>query len=396
MIQFSNSIGKLTGESTLLYQDIARRVEKERGIKTINFGIGQPDVITFKEIRDKAKEALDQGFTSYTPAKGIDELRQKIAEYLSIEYKGSDVKKEEVIVTPGAKTALFLSFLLYINPGDEVLLFDPSFYSYAEVVKLLGGNPVYLNVNFDEKSGFSIDLEDLKEKINSKTKMIVLNSPHNPTGMVFSPSEIQGIQEISKERGILLLSDEIYDHFIYEGKMRSVLEDPEWRENTIYLNGFSKTFSMTGWRLGYIVAKKEIIDKMGILASNIYTCATSFAQKGAIESFNTFNHVEEMISLFRRRRDVMFEELSKIDGIKVYKSSGAFYIFPDVGGILERTKLSVKELSIKLIEEAGVITIPGEVFPLELGKRFIRFSFAIDEEKIKEGIRRIKETLDKS
>ncbi|MFP3164473.1 MAG: pyridoxal phosphate-dependent aminotransferase [Acidianus sp.] len=392
-MSFSQAIGNLTGESTLLYQEIARRVEKEKGIKTINFGIGQPDVVTFKRIREEAKKALDEGYTAYTPAKGIDELRQKIADFLSQKY-GDKIKKDEVIITPGAKTALFLAFLLYINPGDEVILFDPAFYSYAEVVKLLGGKPVYVNINFDKEKGFYIDIDDLNSKITAKTKMIVLNNPHNPTGMVFEPKQIIEIQEIAKERKIILLSDEIYDYFIYEGEMRSVLQDSGWRDYVIYINGFSKTFSMTGWRLGYIVAKKEIIDKMGILAANIYTCPTSFAQKGALAAFDSFDEVREMIKLFKKRRDVMFSELSKIRCIEVYKSPGAFYMFPNMKEVVKKVGSS-KELAIKLIEEAGVITIPGEVFPLNVGKNFLRFSFAIDEDKIKEGVKRIKDVIEK-
>ncbi|MEM3359377.1 MAG: aminotransferase class I/II-fold pyridoxal phosphate-dependent enzyme, partial [Metallosphaera sp.] len=163
----------------------------------------------------------------------------------------------------------------------------------------------------------------------------------------------------------------------------------------IYVNGFSKTFSMTGWRLGYIVARKEVIGKIGILASNIYTCPTSFAQKGALASFDAFDEVKEMIDLFRRRRDVMFSELSKVKDIKVYKSSGAFYMFPDFSSILRNTGLDSKGLAIKLIEDSGVITIPGEVFPERVGTNFLRLSFALGEEKIKEGVERMKIALEK-
>jgi len=390
--QFSSSANSITGESTLIYQDYARQVQRTKGIKIINFGIGQPDLPTFKRIRDAAKKALDEGFTAYTSAYGIDELRQKIADYLSSKY--NKVKKEEVIITPGAKTALYLAFLLYINPGDEVILFDPSFYSYAEVVKMLGGVPVYVKMKFNESTGFSLNLSEVESKITKRTKMIVLNNPHNPTGMVFDPIEIEKLMKIAKERNLILLSDEIYDYFIYEGKMKSVLEDPEWRNYVIYVNGFSKTFSMTGWRLGYVVAKENVIRKMAALAANIYTCPTSFAQKGATEAFNAFDEVKEMIALFKRRRDVMYEELKKIKGIQVYKSSGAFYMFPYVGEVLRKSNLSVKDFSLKLIEEKGVTTIPGEVFPLEVGKEFVRLSFAVNEDDIREGIKRMKEFIE--
>ncbi len=392
MQNFATNLGNLSGESTLLYQEIARKVEKQKGIKTINFGIGQPDIVTFSKIREAAKQALDQGFTAYTPALGIDQLRQKIADDLSEKY--GSIKKEEIAITPGAKTALFVSFLLYINPGDEVILIDPAFYSYSEVIKLLGGKPVYAELRFSENEGFSIDTEKISNLINKRTKMIVLNNPHNPTGMVFRPKEIIELQEISKENKIILLSDEIYDHFIYEGEMRSVLQDSDWRDYVIYINGFSKTFSMTGWRLGYIAAKKEIIDKIGILASNIYTCATSFVQKAALEAFNTYDDVKNMIELFRKRRDTMYSELKKIKDIKIYKSPGTFYMFPEVSNILKKWNFDTKSLAIKLIEESGVITVPGEVFPLNGGKQFLRMSFAIDEDKIKEGVNRIKYAIE--
>jgi len=390
--QFSSSANSITGESTLVYQDFARQVQKNKGIKIINFGIGQPDLPTFKKIRDAAKKALDDGFTAYTPAYGIDELRQKIADHLSSKYE--KVKKEEVIVTPGAKTALYLAFLLYINQGDEVIIFDPSYYSYAEVVKVLGGVPVYVKMKFNESTGFSLNLSEIESKITKKTKMIVLNNPHNPTGMTFDPIEIEKLMQIAKEKKIILLSDEIYDYFIYEGKMKSVLEDPEWRNYALYVNGFSKTFSMTGWRLGYVVAKENVIKKMASIAADIYTCATSFAQKGAVEAFNDFDDVKDMISLFRKRRDVMYEELKKIKGIQVYKSSGAFYLFPYIGEVLRKSKLSVKDFSLKLIEEKGVTTIPGEVFPLDVGKEFVRLSFAVNEDDIREGIKRMKEFIE--
>jgi aspartate aminotransferase len=388
---FASNIYELAGESTLVYQEIARKVSKERGIKTINFGIGQPDVVTFKRIRDSAIQALEQGFTGYTPALGLDELREKIAQYLTVNY--GDVKKDNVIVTPGAKTALFLGFLLFINPGDEVIMQDPSFYSYAEVVRLLGGKPVFLKLNMNQ-NGFSHDFEAIERLISPKTKMLVINNPHNPTGSLFDPHEIERLMEISKEKKIILMSDEIYDNFVYEGKMKSVLEDPSWTDYVLYINGFSKTFSMTGWRLGYVVAREDVIKKMGVLAGNIYTCPTSFAQKGAISSFDSFDNVKEMINLFKKRRDVMFNELQKVKKIRVIKPNGAFYMFPYIGELLRDLKMEVKDFSVELIKSKGVITIPGEVFPKDVGKDFVRLSFAVKEEDIKEGITKIAEFVD--
>lgn len=387
---FASNVQGLTGESTLVYQEIARKVSREKGIKTINFGIGQPDLVTFKRIRDSAVNAIQEGFTGYTPALGIDELRDKIAQYLN---RYGDVKKDNVIVTPGAKTALFLGFLLFVNPGDEVIVDDPSFYSYAEVIRLLGAKPVFLRLNMGEE-GFSHDLKSLEELITPKTKMIVINNPHNPTGSLFNPHEIERIMEISKERKIVLMSDEIYDNFVYEGKMKSALEDPDWKDYVIYVNGFSKTFSMTGWRLGYVAAREDIVKKMGVLAGNIYTCATSFAQKGALASFDSFDDVKEMIELFRKRRDVMYSELQRVKKIKVIKPQGAFYMFPYMGDLLRATGMEIKDFSVELIKSKGVITIPGEVFPKDVGKEHVRLSFAVKEQDIKEGVKKIEEFVD--
>jgi aspartate aminotransferase len=383
----------LTGESTLLYNELAREVQKRRGISIINFGIGQPDIITFSKIREAAKRALDEGLTGYTSSYGIEELRLKIAEYVS--YKVNDkINKEEVIITAGAKSALFMIFQLYINQGDEVILFDPAFYSYAEVVKLLGGKPIYSRLIWKE-DGFHIDFNDLEQKISSKTKMIVFNNPHNPTGTVFSSNDVSKLVDVCYSNKIILLSDEIYDHFVYEGSFKSVLESPNWRDFIIYVNGFSKTFSMTGWRLGYVVADSNVIKKLAILAANIYTSPTSFAQKGALEAFSEFDEVKNMINLFRERRDIMYSELIKIKGIKVSKPNGAFYMFPNLEDIILKANLeSSKNFSINLIQEEGVVTIPGEVFPLEVGKYYIRLSFALDKNKIVEGVKRLRRFIE--
>ncbi|AHC51684.1 aspartate aminotransferase [Sulfolobus acidocaldarius SUSAZ] len=389
---FSKGALAISGETTLLYQDIARSVQKEKGIKIVNFGIGQPDFPTFQKIRDEAKKALDGGFTAYTSAYGIDELRAKIASFLSSKYN-TNISSKEVIITPGAKVSLYLAFLLYVNPGDEVIIFDPSYYSYPEVVKMLGGKPVYVKMKWREDTGFSLNLNDLENKITDKTKMIVLNNPHNPTGMVFDPKEIDQLIEIAKSKNLIVLSDEIYDYFVYEGKMRSVLEDPDWKNFSIYVNGFSKTFSMTGWRLGYVVAKESVIKKMSEIAANVYTCPTSFAQKAAVSAFDTFDDVKKMIDTFKKRRDVMYSELKKIKGIQVNKSQGAFYMFPYLGEILRKSGMSTKDFSVNLIKEKGVVTIPGEVFPLDAGKEFVRLSFAVDENVIKEGVQRMSEFI---
>ena len=391
-------VRSLGGEKAFLYIAKAKEVAKLKKMKVISFGVGQPDIPTFKNIIDAAKKALDEGFTGYTETAGISELRKAIAEYLNERY-GSDVETEEVIVTTGAKTAIFLAIASFIGPGDEVLIPDPTYPAYPEITKLFGGKPIYIPMKFDSENGFRLDLRLLREKISERVKMIILNNPHNPTGAVFRPNEISQLLDIAKDHNILVLIDEIYDNFIYEdGVFRSVLElEREWRKYILYVNGFSKTFSMTGWRLGYIVASRDIIDHIKRLATNVYSCPPSFAQKAGIEalkSSESWQSVREMVERFRKRRDVMYEELKKIPGIEVWKSMGAFYIFPRISTILKKLNMNVEQFVDWLLENYGVVVLPGTAFSeTDIGKEFVRLSFAVDEKSIIEGIDRIRRAV---
>ena len=391
-------IRSLSGEKAFLYIAKAKEIAELKKIKVISFGVGQPDIPTFKNIVNAAKKALDEGFTGYTETAGISELRKAIAEYLNKRY-GSDVEVEEIIVTTGAKTAIFLAIASFIGPGDEVLIPDPTYPAYPEITKLFGGKPVYIPMKFDPENGFRLDLKLLKEKISDRVKMIILNNPHNPTGAVFRPDEISQLLDIAKDHNIIVLVDEIYDNFIYEdGVFRSVLElEREWRKYILYVNGFSKTFSMTGWRLGYIVASKDVIDHIRRLATNVYSCPPSFAQKAGIEalkSSESWQSVREMVERFRKRRDIMYEELRKIPGIEVWKSIGAFYMFPRVNTILKKLSMDVEQFVDWLLENYGVVILPGTAFSeTDMGREFVRFSFAIDEKDIIEGIDRIRRAI---
>jgi len=381
----------LRGETGFIYAARARELAK-KGFKVVNFGVGQPDVPTPRHVVEEAKKALDAGFTGYTEVAGIPELRQSIAEYLNERY-GSDVKPEEVIVTPGAKAALFLAFAAYVRPGDEVVIPDPSYYMYPEVTKFLGGKPVYAPLRWGgSEEGFGIDIKLVEGLISERTRAIVVNNPHNPTGTLFSPKEVEKVFEIAKERKTIVIVDEIYDNFIYEGELKSFISFPEWRDYVVYTNGFSKTFSMTGWRLGYLVVRREIASKLTRLAVNMWTCAPSFAQKaGVVALKGSWEPVKEMIELFRRRRDAMVEGLRKIRGIEVWKSKGAFYVYPKVKKLLEELNTDVESLAEQLLSEKHVAVLPGTVFSEgDMGKNFIRLSFALDEKLIAEGVNRIK------
>jgi aspartate aminotransferase len=325
---FRNIIASLRGEAGFRYIAKARELSKA-GSKVINFGVGQPDVPTFKHIVDEAKKALDNGFTGYTETQGIPELRTAIADYLNGRY-GADVKGDEVIVTPGAKPAIFLAIAGYIESGDEVIVPEPSFPAYPEIVRFLGAKPIYVPLKWlGGDRGFEIDVDAIENAITSKTKMIVVNNPHNPTGAVFTAKEIDEIYRIAVDHKLLVLADEIYDNFLYDGaKLKSFISFPDWRDHVLYINGFSKTFSMTGWRLGYLVVRSEIASKITRLAVNIWSCATSFVQKAGIAALKgSWKPVEDMIKMFEIRRNIAVEKLREVKGVEVWPSRGAFYLF---------------------------------------------------------------------
>jgi aspartate aminotransferase len=387
-------LDEIRGELAFKYIAIARQL-MEKGYDVISFGAGQPDIPTPDHIIEAAKRSLDRRFTGYTETAGIYKLREAIAEYLNNRYHAS-VDPDEIIVTTGAKTAIFVVIASYITHGDEVIVIDPAYPAYSEATKLLGGIPKFLTLKFDKKEGFTIDLDKLENMISSRTKIIVLNNPHNPTGAVFPPKIVDELMRIAERHNVILLSDEIYDNFIYDNApFKSVSEYPDWKKRAILINGFSKTFSMTGWRLGYIVAHKEAIERMIRVAVNVYSCATSFAQEAAVEALRgDWTPSKRMIQLFQRRRDVIYEELSKVKGFETWKPQGAFYIYPRVRELLNKLNMSVEEFVDYLIDKQRVIILPGTAFSELSGEDFVRLSYSISEERIKEGIARIREAIE--
>ncbi|MDT7887740.1 MAG: pyridoxal phosphate-dependent aminotransferase [Desulfurococcales archaeon] len=392
--QIKPLVEDLRGELGFIY--IARaRALREKGYRVISFGVGQPDIPTFDHIVESAKRALDKRATGYTETAGIPRLRRAFAEYLNERY-GAGAREDEVIVTTGAKTAIFLAIASYISPGDEVIIPEPSYPAYGEVVRFLGGVPRYIPLIFkDPSSGFQLDLEMLESIINKRTKMIVLNNPHNPTGYVFPLKIVESLYQLAREKGLLILADEIYDNFVYgETEFRSITSLSGWKDYVLYVNGASKTFSMTGWRIGYLVVRSDIARKLTRLAVNIYSCAPSFAQEAAADALKgDWAPVKRMIEIFRVRRDLIYQELSKIKGLEVWKPHGAFYIFPRVSSILSRSKMSVEEFVDYLINKYQVVVLPGSGFPDTAGRDYIRLSYAVSEEDIKEGVRRISDAV---
>ncbi|ABM80888.1 Aspartate aminotransferase [Hyperthermus butylicus DSM 5456] len=364
-----------------------------RGLDVISFGVGQPDAPTFPHIVEAGIRALEEGFTGYTETQGIPELRKAIADYLNERY-GAGVSADEVIVTTGAKTALFVAMAAVLRPGDEVLIPEPSYPSYASTARILGARPVFVPLRWTGR-GFELDVSAVEERLTERTKMIVLNNPHNPTGTVFNAQAVEELVELASRRGIAVLADEIYDNFVYEGRFRSVLESARWRDVVLYVNGHSKTFSMTGWRLGWLVADRRLIPLLRFIAENVYSCAPSISQRAGVAALRgPWEPVREMVEEFRQRRDIMVEELSKIPGVETYKPQGAFYVFPRLARLVEQLGMTVEELVEHMIYSRGVVMIPGSVFPDKAGALHVRLSYALRPERIREGMRRFREEVE--
>ncbi len=388
-------IAGLLGERGFAY--IARAKElKAKGKDVISFGVGQPDLPTPDHIVEAGINALKSRFTGYTETQGIKELREAVAEYLNNRY-GCDVKSDEVLITVGTKGAAFLALASYVGPGDEVIVPEPTYPVYSEAVKFLGAKPVYVPLKWlGPEGGFELDIEAIENAVTSRTKGIAINNPHNPTGAVFSSKTLDRVMELAREHNLIVFVDEIYDNFLYgERDFKSFLQYPDWRDYVIYLNGFSKTFSMTGWRLGYLVSKGEVVSKLTKLAVNIWSCPPSISQLAGVTALRgDWEPVKEMIKLFKERRNVMVSELRRVPGIKVWLSAGAFYEFPDVSEVLRATRLSVEEFVDYLIDNYYVVTLPGTAFPDKAGRNFVRLSFCVSKDKIVEGVRRIREAVE--
>ncbi len=359
---------------------------KSRGIDVISFSIGEPDFPTPAHIVEAGIEALRSGFTKYTPSAGIPELRQAIAEKLRAE-NGIDAEPSEVIVTP-TKHAIFMSIMALVDRGEEVILADPSWVSYEAMVRIADAVPV--PVRADEETGFRLTPEQIAEKITNRTRMILLNYPNNPTGSVAGRDDIKAICEIAADRNILILSDEIYEHIIYDAKNYSPASFPDMKERVITVNGFSKTYSMTGWRLGYLHAPKNLIDGIQKVQTHSITCASSFAQKAGVAALKgPWEPVQKMVSEFRKRRDLTVGKLKGMDGIEIVEPRGAFYAFPKYD-----FDKSSEDMAAYLLDEAHVAVTPGSSFG-KFGENHFRISYATSTENLEHGLDAMKEALSK-
>jgi aspartate aminotransferase len=377
----ADRMSKLGTETAFEVLAKARALEA-KGMNVIHLEIGEPDFDTPENIRTAAKKALDDGYTHYGPSAGLPALREIIAQEISKGWS-VNVKPEEVVVTPGAKPIMFFSILALINPGDEVIYPNPGFPIYESVINFVGGSPVPIVLR--EENDFEMDVDELRGKITSRTRMLIINSPENPTGGVLSKENISAIAEMVKGRNIMVLSDEVYHRIIYDGQHRSIFSEPEMRDQTILLNGYSKTYAMTGWRLGYGVMPEKLAQRVAQLQTNSNSCTCSFIQIAGVEALRgRQDAVSSMVDEFHRRRDVIVKGLNAIDGITCRNPKGAFYVFPNVKEI----GWDCQKLANYILEKAGVAVLSGTSFG-QHGDGYLRLSYANSVENIQEGLKRI-------
>ncbi len=364
----------------------AKALEKQ-GKDVVHLEIGEPDFDTPANIKEAAVKALHAGFTHYVPAAGIPELRQTIAEYIS-KTRNIEASSEEVVVTPGAKPVLFFSILALVNPDDEILNMNPGFPIYESVINFVGAKQV--SIPLEEENDFRFDPEYVKEKITKKTKMIVLNSPENPTGGVLTKEDLKTVADCIEGRDdVFVISDEVYSRIIYEGQHESIASLSGMKEKTILLDGFSKTYAMTGWRLGYGVMRKDIAEKITQLMINSNSCTCAFVQMAGIEALKgPQDKPKQMVAEFKKRREIIVSGLNNINGIACKKPRGAFYVFPNITG----TGMNCRKLSDHLLNSAGVAVLPGTSFG-QYGEGYLRLSFANSIENIQKALNRISKAL---
>ncbi len=382
-MKIAERISRLVVESAFDVLARARALEAE-GRNVIHLEIGEPDFNTPEPVIEAAKEALDQGWTHYGPPQGLPSLREAIAAQVS-QTRGISIDPQNVCVVPGAKPILFFAMLALIDPGDAVLYPDPGFPMYRSLIQFLDAKPVPIPLL--ENKAFSFDLDFVRDHLTDRTRLLILNSPENPTGGIIPEDDLRELAELVRERDIIILSDEIYRQITYDAEAFSIATLPGMLEKTIIMDGFSKSYAMTGWRLGYGVFPARLVDPINKLMSNSNTCAASFVQRAALAALNgSQSDVENMIAEFRRRRDMFCPALNEIPGFRCRLPAGAFYAFANVEG----TGLTSKQLETLLLQQAGVACLDGGAFG-QYGDGYLRLSYANSFENLVEAIRRIKE-----
>ncbi len=384
-MRLAGRMGRLGTESAFEVLARARALEAE-GREVIHLEIGEPDFDTPEHIRQAAKEALDRGETHYVPAPGIPALREAVAAFLH-ERRGLPTDPGRVVVTPGAKPIMFFTILALCQEGDEVLYPDPGFPMYESIAAFAGARPV--PVPLREEHGFRLDPEELASLVTARTRLLVLNSPHNPCGSTLSREDLEAVAEVVLRHDLTVLSDEVYWAIRYDGPHASILDVEGLAERTVLLDGWSKTFAMTGWRLGFGVIPEALVEPVTRLVINSVSCTSAFSQHAAIAALTgPWEPVERMVAEFRRRRDVIVAGLNAIPGISCLPPGGAFYVFPSVRELGVPSKV-VEE---RLLERAGVACLSGTAFG-RYGDGYLRFSYATSVENIQRALEAVRATL---
>jgi aspartate/methionine/tyrosine aminotransferase len=383
----AGNYAKLRGEPPLKYLAKANQMQAQ-GHDMIRFEIGQPDFDTPDNVKNAAKNALDQGFTHYVPTDGIPALKEAIQSDIE-QTRGFTPDLDQIMVLPGAKPGLFFGIMATVRESDEVIYQNPFYFTYDSMLGFLGAKKVQIPLY--EKDEFRMTPEQIREKISNKTQLILLNSPQNPTGGVLNKKDVEHIAELAEEYNAFVLSDEIYSKMLYDGATHhSPAYIDECKERTMIVDGFSKAYSMTGWRLGYIVAPKKIIHKIDLLFADVGSCTTSFVQKGGVEALLHGNDfVESIMKKFTERRKAIVEGLNEVPGFSCIYPKGAFYVFPNI----TKTGMESEELANYIIEEAKVCLLPGTAFGSQ-GEGFLRLSYASSLDNIHEGIHRLKTAME--
>ncbi|HYI22688.1 MAG TPA: pyridoxal phosphate-dependent aminotransferase [Candidatus Limnocylindrales bacterium] len=377
------------GTETAFEAAARARALEATGRHVIHLEIGEPDFDTPENIREAAKRALDDGYTHYGPPLGQPKLREAIAADSSMRRR-FPVDPANVVVTPGAKPIMYYAILALIEPGDEVIYPDPGFPIYESMTRFTGGTPVPIPLRAE--NDFRMDPADIRAAVTPRTRMIIFNAPHNPTGGILTDQDLQDIADIAREHDLIVMADEIYGRIMYEGEFSSIAALPEMAERTIVLDGFSKAYAMTGWRLGYAILPSALVDPFSKLIINSVSCTSSFEQIAAVEALNgPQDSVDAMVEEFRARRSLIVDGLNSIPGFRCNMPSGAFYAFPNVAG----TGMNGTQLADRLLNEGGVCVLSGAAFG-QACTDHVRISYANSRENLSLALDRIREVVSKT
>ena len=384
-MKLAKRMSRLGTETAFEALAAARALEAE-GKSIIHLGIGEPDFDTPIHIREAAKSALDDGYTHYTPSPGLMDVREAVALHQS-NSQGYSVSPENIVITPGGKPVMFFTILALIENGDEVIYPNPGFPIYESMINFAGGSAIPWQLK--EENDFSADVDSLVNLVSNKTKLIIINSPNNPCGSVMPPEDIERVAKIAKDANVFVLSDEIYKDFYFEGQHVSISQFEGMRDRTIILDGLSKGYAMTGWRVGYGVFPNALVEPISRLMTNSVSCTAAFSQIAAAAALNSNQEdTQAMVKEFKSRRDIMVSGLNSLPGITCNNPKGAFYAFPNI----TNTGMSSSDFEKRMLNDAGVSLLSGTAFG-EMGEGYIRVTFANSRENLNEALKRMKEFL---